>query len=97
MAMITSIRAPIPLTEVPRPPRTAEVQASPDAKPAASVPVAAPLRVGAVVQIQEKPGSTDLPLHAAQISAAAAADAAKEAYIRASIAAGLNPLPLPGG
>lgn len=94
MAMITSIRAPIPLTEVPRPPRTAEIQASPDAKPASTMPVAAPLRVGAVVQIQEKPGSTDLPLQSAQVSAAAAA---KEAYIRASIAAGLNPLPLPGG
>ena len=97
VAMITNVRAPIRLTEVPRPPRLAELQAKPGAKPGVAAPVAPSLRVGAVVQIQDKPASNDLPIPSAQISAAAATDAAKEAYIRASIAAGLNPLPLPGG
>ncbi len=93
--MITSIRAPIPLTEVPRPPRLAELQASPDAKPGVAAPVAAPIRTDAVRQSEDKPGPDDLPFQAVQVSATAAAEAAKAAYIRARIAAGLNPLPLP--
>lgn len=95
MAMITSVRAPIPVTEVPRQPRPAEVQAHPGTKPGAGVPVSAPIRAEAVHQILEKPRPEDPPFLAAQVSAAAAAEAAKNAYIRARIAAGLNPLPLP--
>ena len=93
--MITGVRGPIPVAEVPRQPHPTEVQATQGAKPGADVPVAAPLRTEAAHQMQEKPGSNDLPFQAAQVSAAAAAAAAKDAYIRARIAAGLNPLPLP--
>ncbi len=93
--MITSIRAPIPLTEVPRAPRPVETQVAPGIGPGKSAPVAAPLRADAIRQSAQKPGHDDLPFHAAQVSATATAEAAKAAYIRARIAAGLNPLPLP--
>jgi hypothetical protein len=95
MAMITSVRAPIPVTEVPRQPRLAEVSTLANEKQGSPPPVSAPMRAEALHQAHEKPGLEAPPLHAAQISAAAAAEAAKDTYIRARIAAGLNPLPLP--
>lgn len=95
MAMITGIRAPIPLTEAPRAPRPVETQATPGEKPGKPTPVAAPLRTDAIRQGEEKTGPDNLPFQAVQVTATAAAEAAKAAYIRARIAAGLNPLPLP--
>jgi len=95
MAMITSVRAPLPVAEVPRQPHPAEAQVLPGAKPGAGIPVAAPLHADGVHKFLEKSRSEDLPFHVAQVSAVATAAAAKDAYIRARIAAGLNPLPLP--
>lgn len=95
MAMITSVRAPIPVTEIPRQPRPAAAQMLVEAKPTAAESVAPPLRADAIRQMHEKSGLEHQPVQSAQVSAAAAAEAAKAAYIRARIAAGLNPLPLP--
>lgn len=95
MGMITSVRAPVPVTEIPRQSRPTEVQVAPGSKPGAAPPVAVPFCTEAVHQVLEKPRPEYPPFRAAQVSAAAAAEAAKNAYIRARIAAGLNPLPLP--
>ena len=95
MAMITSTRAPVPVAEVPRAPRPAEAQAVPVDAPRGAMPIAPPLRAEAVRQGQEPSGLAEVPFQVVQVSATAAAEAAKAAYIRARIAAGLNPLPLP--
>jgi hypothetical protein len=63
--------------------------------------VTPPLRQGAVVQPSGGAGTVSARLAERDDSghpaarARAAADAAREAYIRASIAAGISPLPLP--
>ena len=67
-----------------------------------SGPVAAPVLRDAVRQSDAKPPAAasmlrDLPAEAPVPDIAlASAEAARRAYIRASIAAGQNPLPLPG-
>jgi hypothetical protein len=77
----------------------AQAPARPMGEAAGSVaPVAATALVGAVQQGRMKTGLGDAQLLAARMtaesSAAQAAEAAREAYIKASIAAGINPLPL---
>ncbi len=97
MAMITSIRAPMPVAE------TLSAAAEPRrpglVSTGASAPVAETALLQAVQQIPAKAGTADARLLDARMtldtSAAAAAAAAREAYIRASIAAGISPLPLP--
>lgn len=97
MGMITSIRAPFPVAETP-------LTAAPEPRPqgagaqGATGPVASTQLPQAVQQVAPKPAANDPELLQARMSAethaAVAAEAARDAYIRASIAAGINPLPL---
>ncbi len=97
MGMISSIRAPLPATEGP-----AHALAEPRVQGLTAVrgaaPVATPVLEQAVQQAAPKPAANDPQLLDARMtvetSAAAAAEAARAAYIKASIAAGINPLPL---
>jgi hypothetical protein len=65
-----------------------------------SVPNAAPTLLDAVQQAPAKPAHSEVQFLAARDgaegSAQAKAEAARAAYISASIAAGVSPLPLPG-
>lgn len=96
MGTITSIRAPVPVAETslsPLPePRRAGIA------PAGTTAVAAPVLLQAVRQTPSKPYASDPQLltarTTAETSAAEAAEAARAAYIKASIAAGISPLPL---
>jgi hypothetical protein len=97
MGMITSIRAPFPVAETPMTP--APEQRPPGlSAPGAAGPVAATQLPQAVQQMAPKRASNDPQLlearMSAETSAAVAAEAARDAYIKASIAAGINPLPL---
>jgi hypothetical protein len=99
MGLITAVRSQMPVaaSPAPEPPR-----ASPRQLVETAAPVSEPQRKDAVPQ----PGSatavvtarlaerdkSDHPVPDARI----AAEAAREAYIRASIAAGVSPLPMPG-
>lgn len=97
MGIITSIRAPVPVAD--------QIGAAPaQAGPArvtsqAAGPVGQPVLAQAVQQTSAPtgPGAPQLlPVRTTvETSAAAAAEAARAAYIRASIAAGINPLPVP--
>lgn len=97
MSMITSIRAPLPVAEVPLSPR---VDPRPQgAGSASAIPAtAAPSLLQAVQQVPSRPPAADPQLMmartTAETSAAEAAEAARTAYIKASIAAGISPLPL---
>jgi hypothetical protein len=97
MGMITSIRAPFPVAETPMTPAPEQRPPGLSASGAAS-PVAATQMAHAVQQMAPKPAANDPQLlearMSAETSAAVAAEAARDAYIRASIAAGINPLPL---
>jgi hypothetical protein len=97
MGMITSIRAPLPAAELPS--VTTDPGGRETASTGAARPVAATVQVQAVQQAPAKTVSGDARLLAmrttAETSAAAAAEAARNAYIKASIAAGISPLPLP--
>ena len=96
MVMITSVRAPFPVAEVSAPPATASRS---QGVTASMPPVAMTVREQAVQQATLKPAAAPPQFMAAQISvedsAAVAAEAARKAYIKASIAAGISPLPLP--
>jgi len=65
-----------------------------------SVPITAPTLLDAVQQAPAKPAHSEVQFLAArdgsEASAQAKAEAARAAYISASIAAGVSPLPLPG-
>ena len=95
MGMITGIRAALPVAEAP-----AAAPAEPPQKGAvdATALVAAPVVERALREAGARSATSDPQLMearmTAEISAAAAAEAARLAYIRASIVAGLNPLPL---
>jgi hypothetical protein len=96
MGMITSIRAALPVadTSVSAPaPRAVQGVAT-----VAAVPVADTTMKQAVQQVPTKSASLDPRLLdaglTAETSAAQAAEDARQAYIRASIAAGISPLPL---
>lgn len=97
MGMITSIRAPFPVAEAPTHPASQARPARPE--PAGGIAaVAAPLLSDAVTQTPARQAITPQQLvtrAGADTSAAAAAEAARQAYIKASIAAGISPLPLP--
>jgi hypothetical protein len=98
MVMITSVRAPLPVAELPVTPVADARQAG---KPpvGASAAVAPPQMAQAVQQVPSKSGTTDRQFLDArsdtETSATQAAEAARAAYIQASIAAGINPLPVP--
>lgn len=99
MGMITSIRAPIPAGEAPAPVASADLRNTPAARPSTAQPVAETMLSHAAQQPAANPGAAVPRLLTAnpanEISAAAAAEAARAAYIKASIAAGISPLPLP--
>lgn len=99
MGLISAVRSQMPLPATPpQPAREDSPRApAPQAAPATSGPIRADalrqpadaVAVVAVTLAERDPG--DHPAAAAR----AASDAAREAYIRASRAAGINPLPLP--
>lgn len=97
MVMITSVRAPLPAAELPV---TSVADARHAGKPQVgeSAAVAAPQMTQAVQQVPPKLGTSDRQFLDArtdtETSATQAAEAARAAYIRASIAAGINPLPM---
>ncbi len=97
MVMITSVRAPLPAAELPQ---TSVADARHAGRPAVgeSAAVAAPQMSQAVQQVPPKAGASDRQFLDArtdtETSATQAAEAARAAYIRASIAAGINPLPM---
>jgi len=97
MTMITSIRAPLPVAEVAQSPTT-EPQRADRTPVGTSAAVAAPDHAQAVQQAPAKPLAGDPQFLTArtssETSAAEAAEAARAAYIKASIAAGISPLPL---
>lgn len=96
MGMITSIRAPLPAVEAQSPTTLAPL---PQGGFGAAAPVVAPSLAQAVQQASPGSAANDPELMAARMTvetcAAAAAEAARDAYIKASIAAGISPLPLP--
>lgn len=96
MGMISSIRAPLPVAEAPMTPASTS---RPQGPAGATAPVAATALEQAVQQVAPKSATNDPDFMAARAdvkdSAAAAVEAARQAYIKASIAAGVNPLPLP--
>lgn len=98
MVIITSIRAPVPVGEVFSAP-VSEARPSGVTAAGQAAPVAAPALAQAVQQLPSKPAANDPQLlearMTAETSAAVAAEAARDAYIKASLAAGINPLPLP--
>lgn len=97
MVMITSVRAPLPAAEIPPPP-VADARQAGKAAGGESAAVAPPQTAQAVQQLPPKSGATDRQFLDArggtETSATQAAEAARAAYIRASIAAGINPLPM---
>ena len=96
MVMITSIRAPFPVAEVLVLPATI---ARPQAAAGSAPPVTATVLEQAVQHSAQRPPAAHPEFRAARTSvedsAAIAAEAARKAYIKASIAAGISPLPLP--
>jgi hypothetical protein len=98
IGMITSIRAPLPVTDTslaaPMP------RAVPGTTTGETAPVTEPAMKQAIQQAPAKPASLEPrlldPSFTAETSAARAAEDARQAYIRASVAAGISPLPLPG-
>lgn len=96
--MITSVRAPIPVAEVPRPavgvglPVQDRVQAT--TSPVSRTELAAAVQQ-VTASVRPKPAESLLPQIDPETRAAEAAEAARRAYIKASIAAGVSPLPLP--
>jgi hypothetical protein len=97
--MISSIRATLPLAESPPAPALAEPRASGVHPSGVAAPVSPTLHAQAVQQAPPKAMAEERLLMEARMtsetSAAAAAEAARDAYIKASIAAGISPLPLP--
>ena len=97
MTMITSIRAPLPVSEVPA--LVPERRRADLAVAGTAAPVSRTLTEQAVRQPMTKPASSGASLldvrTRPETTAVAAAEAARHAYIKASIAAGINPLPLP--
>lgn len=96
MSMITSIRAPLPVAEAPMAPAPTS---RPQGAAGTTAAVAATALAQAVQQVAPKSAPNDPDLMAARAgakdSAAEAVEAARDAYIKASIAAGINPLPVP--
>lgn len=100
MDSVTAVRAQLPPPASLTQPEPERVVSAPAAQTQA--PVAGPLRNDAVrqpptlsAQVAVELAEHDEDAHPTT-SARAAADAARAAYIKASIAAGISPLPLPG-
>jgi hypothetical protein len=97
MGMITSIRAPVPVAQALTPPAT-EPRPPGTTQGGSAAPVAAAELTRAIQQAQLKSVANDPQLvearMTAETSAAVAAEAARDAYIKTSIPAGINPLPL---
>ena len=97
MVMITSVRAPLPAAEIPATP-VADARHASKPPVGESAAVAATQMAQAVQQVPPKSGTSDRQFLDArtdtETSATQAAEAARAAYIRASIAAGINPLPM---
>ncbi|MDM7930913.1 hypothetical protein [Tabrizicola sp.] len=104
MGLIPAIRAQLPVGDVAHQSGAADMRggARQPQGPAAPIsqPVTAPVLLDAVPEAAAKPPGGETHFLAAQDrtegAAAAKAEAARAAYIRASIAAGVSPLPLPG-
>lgn len=99
MGIMTAVRSQVPVPASPPPPASPANERAPAAQ---SIPaVSQPDRPQAVRQPDGASASVGLQLAAVDdgkepvVAARAAAEAARDAYIRASIAAGVNPLPLP--
>jgi hypothetical protein len=96
MGMITSFRAPLPAIDTGH--ATQETRAASLAAASGSPSVTQTALARAVQHIPAKPSAVDPRLldapMTAETSAAQAAEEARQAYIRASIAAGISPLPL---
>lgn len=98
MALISAVRSQLPLPPTPPQP----TQESPPRAAGGPVPaVANPMRADALRQPAETAALVTLSLaerdesdHPAA-AARAASEAARDAYVRASLAAGVSPLPLP--
>jgi hypothetical protein len=100
MGLITSIRAPLPATDTAAQPAQTAPRADMRQPLGRTTPVSEPILRDAPQPIPAKPMAVDANLLAARDTAEAAmtatAEAARAAYIRASVAAGINPLPLSG-
>ncbi|MCU0825840.1 MAG: hypothetical protein MUE52_00170 [Tabrizicola sp.] len=99
MDSVTAVRSQVPVPAPISQPAPDRLTTAPAAQTAR--PVTATQRVDAVAQPSTLPAQVAVELadhdedQTPATAARAAADAAREAYIRASIAAGVNPLPLP--
>lgn len=97
--MISSVRAQLPLAESPLPPGSYEPRPGGQYPTGTAAPVSGTLQAGAVQQSPPKLDAGNRQLIEARMAteneAAAVAEAARNAYIKASIAAGMSPLPLP--
>jgi hypothetical protein len=99
MGLITAVRSQMPVVPgpAPQPPEATSRQlvetAAPVSEPQRKNAVPQPgVAAAAVTARLAERDESDHPVPEARI----AAEAAREAYIRASIAAGVSPLPLPG-
>lgn len=99
MGIMSAVRSQVPLPASPPPPASPASERAPAAQ--STAPVSRPERPDALRQPDSAPASVGVQLaavdegHDPVVAARAAAEAARDAYIRASIAAGVNPLPLP--
>ena len=99
MGIMSAVRSQVPVPASQPHPVTAASERASVARSIAAV--AEPLRPDAVRQPDIAPASVGVQLAEVDenrepvVAARAAAEAARDAYIRASIAAGVNPLPLP--
>ncbi|MFC3087621.1 hypothetical protein [Tabrizicola soli] len=99
MGIISAVRSQLPVPASQPHPASGTSEGASVAQSIAAV--AEPLRPDAVRQPDSAPASVGVQLAEVDenrepvVAARAAAEAARDAYIRASIAAGINPLPLP--
>lgn len=100
MGLISAVRSQMPLPATPPQPAREDLPRTPTpgAVPATVGPIRADaLRqpTGTVAMVAVTLAERDAGNHPAAAAARAASEAAREAYIRTSRAAGVNPLPLP--
>jgi len=100
MGLITAVRSQLPLPATP--PQPVQETSTRAPAPVSAPATAEPIRDDALRQPAETAARAAVILaerdedHHPATAAKAASEAAREAYIRASRAAGVNPLPLPG-
>ena len=99
MGIMSAVRSQVPVPALPPPPASPASERAPAAQTISAV--SQPDRPQAVQQPETTSGAIGVQLAAVDegkepvVAARVAAEAARDAYIRASIAAGVNPLPLP--